>query len=156
VLPSFHCPPCILVVFVVLSSLSFRLRRLTCPPRLLVFSLPPSLTFLPLSVSLLIFRYHLSQYPLSTPIPFRRAILLPCRPVMPLRRRQTPPPHRQPLSPHPSHVRWFHWVFGGMQLRLLFVLFCFVFVGLRKEVTTSFASCFRVEMYSGWAPDEGK
>jgi len=33
------------------------------------------------------------------------------------------------------------------------------FVGVRiekKEVTTSLASCYRVEMYSGWAPDEGK
>ena len=41
-------------------------------------------------------------------------------------------------------------------------VFVFLCIGLRRkgkekgEVTTSFASCYQVEIYSGWAPDEGK
>ena len=31
-----------------------------------------------------------------------------------------------------------------------------LFLFLKKEVTTSGTSCYRVKMYSGWAPDEGK
>jgi len=41
-------------------------------------------------------------------------------------------------------------------------VFVFLCIGLRRkgkekgEVTMSFASCYQVEIYSGWAPDEGK
>ena len=49
--------------------------------------------------------------------------------------------------------------FGGMQLRYFLYVFYFyflVFLGLRKEVTMSLTSCYQIEMYLGWAPDEGK
>ena len=42
---------------------------------------------------------------------------------------------------------------GGMQLMCFFV---FVLWFRKNEVTMSLASCYRVEIYSGWAPDEGK
>jgi hypothetical protein len=43
--------------------------------------------------------------------------------------------------------------FGGMQPRCEVFVFCGF---LKEEVTTSGTSCYRVEMYSGWAPDEGE
>ena len=51
--------------------------------------------------------------------------------------------------------------FGGMpQGYRIFVLFWGLSekkeVKKENEVTTSRTSCYRVEIYSGWAPDEGK